>query len=561
MRVRSFSSAALLILAVLAASLAHVSAAAAAGTCTGVWPSYWQDPAFAKVGMWRDQKVSNTPVSQNWTPENPGYTNPAFRLSDAYSSGKADDPRAQKWRDKKFDAMFRPGISQAEKAQLAHDYGWALMRYIQEGNIDSGNVNTDWNHCANKRRQWFNMPFQTYNVLQGREFVHGLTREAPVTLSVASQDKLLGTTVWAVAFYNGNAAPTLARVWGPKGVATVPTKNLSFPEGTAIGKLLFTTATPANMPFLANMPTWTANISLGRPGIDTGNPTFCNAVSETMPKQSQDCPRAPGKVTLIQFDVATRDSRAPNGWVFGTFVADGQEKAAEANPWNRISLLGLMWGDDTPPAGQLASAYPPDPRTNGFANEVVAYDVADRLNKAGGSVAPARPGHLGCNTRLNGPADNVNSSCTSCHMTASVPDKKINVPSLLAQFNGLTPQCAPASAPPTDQKNGVTFAQMDSLYFAPTKCATPFVSTVNGASIYGPDMPSYPDGGKSWISTDFSLQMSGALVQWMVWQQALQDDQEGAGNVKALGMTESTAARRPERVFGAQMPERGELGK
>src|SRR5260221_10905638 len=116
MRVRSFTSAALLILAVLAASLAHVSAAAAAGTCTGVWPSYWQDPAFAQVGMWRAQKVSNTPVSQNWTPENPGYTNPAFRLSDADSSGKADDPRPPKWRDKKFEAMFRPGISQAEKA-------------------------------------------------------------------------------------------------------------------------------------------------------------------------------------------------------------------------------------------------------------------------------------------------------------------------------------------------------------------------------------------------------------------------------------------------------------
>ncbi|APV50171.1 hypothetical protein BWI17_11035 [Betaproteobacteria bacterium GR16-43] len=544
--------------AALIGSLAYAPIAAAAGTCTGVWPSYWQDPAFDKVGMWLGQKVTNSPASQNWNPKNPAYTNPPWQISDAYSAGKPDDPKAQKWRDKKFDAMFKPGISQADKAKLAHDYAWALMHYIQEGHIDSGNVNTDWNHCKNSKRQWFNMPFQTYNVLQGREFIHGLTREAPVSVSVASQPAMLGTTVWAVAFYNGNAAPTLASVWGPNGVATVPTKNLGFPEGTAIGKLLFTTATPTDMPFLTNMPSWTANTSMGKAG--TSNPTFCTPPNESMPKQSVDCPRSPSKVTLIQFDVAVRDNRAPTGWVFGTFVADGQQKAAEKNPWNRISLLGLMWGDDTPPAGQLAFSFPPDPKKNGFTQEVIAWDVVGRLNKAGGSVVSAQPGHLGCNSRLNGPADNVNSSCTSCHMTASVPDKNTNVPSLLSQFGpNLTPQCAPPGTDPSKQKNGVTFAQMDGLYFAPTKCATSFISTVNGASIYGPDTPTYPDGGKTWISTDFSLQMSGALVQWMVWQQALADDKADAAKPKAAA--EAFKAGKPERVFGAQMPERGEAGK
>ena len=299
---------------------------AVASPCSGVWPSYWQDPAFNAQGMWAGQTVSDTPESQNWTPANPAYTNPVFQLADAYSAGKEDDPAAQPWRDHKFDAMFDPATPQAQKAQLAHDYAWAVMAYMQDGNVSSGKVDTDWNLCGNTRRQWFNMAFQTYHPLTGREFVHGLTREAPVTLSVSTQAANLGTTVWAVAFYNGNAAPTLAKVWGSNGIATLPTANLAFPEGTVIGKLLFSTATAAQLPILANLPSWTANTSTGAAG--SSNPTYCSPpFNSTMPQMSQLCPRSLSKVTLLQFDMAVEDHRSPRGWVYGTFVADGQAKA------------------------------------------------------------------------------------------------------------------------------------------------------------------------------------------------------------------------------------------
>jgi hypothetical protein len=529
--------------------------AAVASPCSGTWPAYWQDPAFDKQGMWEGQTVSDTPASQNWTPQNPAYTNAPFQLADAYSKGKPDDAAAQPWRDAKFDALFKPGTPQPERDKLANEYGWAVMHYIQEGNIDSGNVNTDWNHCTNKVRQWFNMPFQTYDVMQGREFIHGLTREAPVTLSVSTQAANLGTTVWAIGFYNGNAAPTLASVWKDDGTVATPTTNLAFGEGTVVGKLLFTTADSSNMPFLSNLPSWTANLSSGAPG--SSNPTYCSPPGgASMPEQSKLCARKPGKVTLMQFDIATRDARAPNGWVFGTFVADGQAKAGEKNPWNRISLLGLIWGNDTPPTGQLAATFPADPKKNGFGEGVIAWDVVDRLNKSGGSTIAMQPGHLGCNSRLNGPADNVSSSCTSCHMTASVPDKSNKTPPIMAQFAGfsgyasVTPQCHIPGNVKDKEVGGITFAQMDSIYFAETKCSSPFQDKINGKCVFVPGVPVYANPASTeWVSTDFSLQLSGALVSWNEWQGDVASDKAGL---------ESMAAPQKARVFSAEIPERGE---
>ena len=75
-----------------------------------------------------------------------------------------------------------------------------------------------------------------------REFIHGLTREAPVTFTLKDGSQL-ASTVWAVGFYNDRAAYTLGEVWKPDGNAVFPTSNMAFPEGAVIGKLLFTTAT------------------------------------------------------------------------------------------------------------------------------------------------------------------------------------------------------------------------------------------------------------------------------------------------------------------------------
>ena len=502
-----------------------------AGTCKGIYPSYWQDPEFPE--MYAGQTVSNQPP--------PGYSGPVFRLSDDFPRARPDEAADQPWRAPRFDALFAAGTDETTKRELADDYIWAVLTYIQEGNIDSGDVDTDWDVCNNEIRPWYNIPFQTYDVLAGREFTHGLTREAPVSFSMNTSDEALGGTMWAIGFFNPTAAYTLGQTWQSDGTASAPTDNVSFDEGAVVGKPLFTTINAVGMPNLNNMPAWQANIS---------DPKFCqchpgDAAKCTMAEESQQCPRSLGDwgpVTLLQFDIAVKDSRAQGTeWVFGTFVADGQRKADEPNPWNRISPLGLMWGNSTPPAGQLASTYPDNPRDNGFADMVIFWDTVDMLNEDGGADTFAHPGHLGCNSRLDGPADKAYSSCMSCHGTASVVDSNLKVPPIAAQFGKLTNECT-LPPDPDDPSNRIdasgrkaeekrvggdgpliTFEEIDSIYFASTGAAVPFNTTITRGSEVINVLPGEPDyqgsGRTNWISLDYSLQFSISLVQWAQWQE------------------------------------------
>ncbi|MEM9304274.1 MAG: hypothetical protein AAGE01_19335 [Pseudomonadota bacterium] len=502
-----------------------------AGTCLGIYPSYWQDPEFP--AMYKGQTVSNQ------APD--GYDGPVFRLSDAFPTEMPDEAAAQPWRDSRFDAMFDPATDQATKTELANEYSWLVMAYIQEGNVDSGDIETDWDVCNNTVRSWYHIPFQTYNVLAGREFTHGLTREAPVTFSMKTAPADLKGTMWAIGFFNPTAAYSIGTVWGRDGAAQIPTENVSFAEGAVVGKPLFTTLDASKMPMLKNLPSWTANIS---------DPSFCGCKPAegsqcSMVEESQQCPRSLTEwnpVTLLQFDIAIKDSRAPGTeWVFGTFVADGHRKADEPNPWSRMSPLGLMWGNSTPPAGTLASAFPDDPRTNGFEDMVIFWDTVDMLNADGGQHTTLHPGHLGCNSRLDGPADKQYSSCMSCHGTASVADDNIKVPPIAAQFGGLTSECAMPDPDNPGQwidasgatarirtvgEDGpaITYPEIDSIYFASTAAATPFNATVvqsSGPVNILPGQPDYGDARTDWISLDYSLQFSISIQQWKQWQQHL----------------------------------------
>jgi hypothetical protein len=191
-----------------------------------------------------------------------------------------------------------------------------------------------------------------------------------------------------------------------------------------------------------------------------------------------------------------------------------------------------MWGNDPPPAGAAAISTPANPRANGFAEEVVFWDVVGRQNAVGGRIVAQQPGHLGCNSRLNGPADNPNSSCMSCHMTASVADSTLNTPPIVAQFGGITSECVQPGADPatgTDAGgaparviDGISFAQMDGLFFANTAAGAPFNATVSTPAgprnVLAPE-PQYANRRSDWISLDYSLQLSISLVQWGQWQQ------------------------------------------
>ncbi|MGB0515241.1 MAG: hypothetical protein ACPGJE_10420, partial [Wenzhouxiangellaceae bacterium] len=173
--------------------------AAAQGTCTGTYPSYWQDPAFPE--MYESQLVSNQPEA--------GYQGPVFRLSDAYPEVPVDERADQPWRDDQFDALFDPETDPETRSELANAYSWSVMAYIQAGNIGNRNIADDWDVCDNPVRSWFHIPFQTYDVMSGREFTHGLTREAPVGFSMNTSTDTLNGTMWAVGFFNPTAGYTL----------------------------------------------------------------------------------------------------------------------------------------------------------------------------------------------------------------------------------------------------------------------------------------------------------------------------------------------------------------
>ena len=487
-------------------------------TCSGTYPSYWQDIAPKFLNMWEGQNISNAPTG--------AYSGPIFKLADNYPRRPIDDIANQPWRATKFDALFNPATSQHLKYKLSKEYGWLVYNYALAGNINQ-KKQIDFDVCINPVRPWYHIAFQTYDPLSGREFIHGLTREAPATFSIKSGTGTASTTMWAVAIYNATAAYTLGNVWQPDGTARVPSENIRFDEGSVIAKPLFNTATTDQLPVLANMPMWNANIS---------DPNFCSTPDGAgIVEQSRLCPRNYAKwndVKLIQFDISIADRRAQGtGWVYGTFVADGRRKANVKDAWQRVSLLGLMWGNDAPPQGQLAYNYPVDPRNNGFKEEVIFWDVVDELNSHGGTGMVQRMGHLGSNNRLNGPADNANGSCMSCHGTASVPDSSFTTPPLLAQFSGMTKQSVALveglknqgldrSGAVAIETNGITFSEMDLIYFSNVMAGTSFnMTTPSGKKVMGDDLPIYPNAAqKSWISLDYSLQLSMSLKQWMQWQ-------------------------------------------
>ncbi|MEX2132357.1 MAG: hypothetical protein WD772_12825 [Pseudohongiellaceae bacterium] len=503
--------------------LIYAGLVAAADTCSPVYPSYWQDPDSQFADQWKGQVISDKPPAD--------WTEPVFRLSGDFPRTSQDESADQPWRNGSFDSLFNPNTSEPDRSKLANDYAWAVMNYIQEGNIGNADIDDDWSVCNNQVRSWYHIPFQTYSVLTGREFMHGLTRESRLNFSLNGPNGNFTAvgSVWAVAMYNATAAYTLGTVWQPDGKAIVPTESLQFEEGAVVGKLLFNTLSPAQLPNLTNVPAWTANIS---------DPNFCSCSSGTpgarctMPQESQQCPRTPSsnRLPLLQFDVAVKDSRAGNTqWVFATFVADGQRKANEPVPWNRISLLGLMWGNDTPPTGILARNYPEDPRENGFREAVIFWDTVDMLNAAGGATQSSWPGHLGCNSRLNGPADNQNATCLSCHATSSVVDTNNTTVPLVAQFKStITEQCVlPSNGDPNSGidasganatvQNGISFATMDHLFLYNTPTGTPFNSFVGNVNVLG-NVPDYgPGESGNWISLDYSLQLSISILQWKQW--------------------------------------------
>lgn len=307
------------------------------------------------------------------------------------------------------------------------DYLQAIVDYVKEGQTLSRD---GWNTTVGDETRWFHVPWMAYDPKVGRELVHGFTNERTAYLSdflgheagsgVHTLPLRGGDTTekqfesWAVGFYNPWGGYALGATWNAEGEPVMsgdPPRpaGLPFPEGTVVAKILFTTATPADVYYLRGSPEWTANRHVTVGG----------------------CERAPQTVYLVQMDVAVVDERSPTRWVYGTFGYDGTLRGDTV--WDRLVPLGLQWGNDP---GSFPAV--PESESQPIHQSVLApIDIYE---------------HFGCNRRLAGPVDNKLSACLACHgggyvaePAGSISTLGDNVPPIFG-FDGLCTEYNEANA-------------------------------------------------------------------------------------------------------------------
>jgi len=355
------------------------------------------------------------------------YQGPVFRLSQDYPDTMPNGPL--------------PAFMKTDFKNDWENYMMQVRSYCFEGNLE-----VDWRVQDNAVRKWYHMPWQHYGP-SGREGVHGLTREAPVNANqLAPTQESIGQT-YAVGVYNDRAGYAIGRVWRDHNDPDETwLQQNGFPEGSVVCKLLFVTIPYAEVPSLANPVQWNAYVTQSFTSAD----------------------RLFQMVSLIQMDIAVRDSRAPLGWLYGTFQYNGLTN--HANRWENLMALGLMWGNDpTITTDEYTNPTPSVTKINPNLKESVINPDPNELP----------PTHLGWNGRMNGPVDNPRSSCLSCHMTSETPQKS----KMAVVFTNPTP---PIGSP----------AWM--RWFQNIKCQVPF------------------DPGEA-HSLDYNLQMSAALQNFRTW--------------------------------------------
>ncbi len=361
------------------------------------------------------------------TPPPPGWTGPVFQLSHNYPTADPGpcSPKVCKWLANKKVNFNLPLTGPAPTWGPAwNNYIQAILDYVKQEQDPELQNQAGWKIDVSGETRWFHVPWMSYDPTRGREFVHGMTNERTATLGDFGHEPQAGTNTlehmsalgdlqnhplfganrlllgagrqtpksfetWAFGAYNQWGAYAIGKSWSSDGVpimgnysgVTIPA-GLPFPDGTVVAKLLFTSATPDDVPYLKNSPAWQVDRH------DVKNGVFL-------------CRRQVQEVRLIQLDVAVVDSRSPTRWVFGTFAYNGNK--AGNSPWDRLEPVGLQWGSDP-------FTFPATPK---------AESIAARQSVLNTKIGT--PQHFGCNGRLAGPVDNKLSSCLSCHGGSYAP--------------------------------------------------------------------------------------------------------------------------------------------
>lgn len=413
-----------------------------------------------------------------------------------------------------------PDVAAILKTDFVKDplrYVMAVRDYVFKGNIQGGEVANDFTLYNNTAGlDWYHVPWQHWGTL-GREGYHGLTREGPLGKRVLHPNQTQTSYAYAVGFYNGPGGFAIGQVWpsadqGPdlSRMIAAMEKGQAFPEGTVVGKFLFTALGEDQVPWLTNPLQWQAYMY----SCDLGGAQPC-------PKDMTTAARSTQKVNLLQMDVMVKDLRAKEagGWVFGTFTYNGlaQQKgdfaktygAACANftgagkNWCNLMPVGVMWGNDPKNA---------DANINGTPKATI---INPKLTQTWINPDPMLPAmHLGFNSRLNGPADNPSSSCMSCHSTGQV-----------ASISAIMPWLQPNG--PKIPENGTKASAEWMRWFRNFKDGEAF------------------DQGQA-ISMDFSMQLTKSIENYLEYR-----SKDQAGNY-ALNYWSDSAAQPISR--GALLP-------
>lgn len=249
------------------------------------------------------------------------------------------------------------------------DYMRAVLAYVLEGNIDPA---VDWDGHRNAVRKWYHVPWMHRGRFP-REPMRGLTEERAAPPRTLHPNQVTRAANWGVGLYNPRGGYQVGKVWADP--AAPRTDNVKFKSGSVSVKLLFTSASVAEVPYLRNAKEWKANTTTGN-DITT--------------------------LRLLQIDIAVRDTdnSSRTGWIFGTFMYNGD--APGATVYDRMVPVGLMWGNDPDVTPSMVTAG--------------AMLQQGWINPA---IRPLMFGReFGWGGRVNGPVDNPRSSCLSCHSTA-----------------------------------------------------------------------------------------------------------------------------------------------
>jgi hypothetical protein len=391
------------------------------------------------------------------------YEGRVFRLSQDYP--KESPPAADV-----------PAICRTDFGKLKKNWKRYLLDvrdYCFLGNVLGGDVEDDWRVENNKQNRWYHMPWQHYGP-SGREGIHGLTKEAPVQVrQLAWTQTYSGGQTYAVAFYNEFGGYTLGQVWKDHQHPAKGMKKIAFPVGTVICKVLFVDIPPEQVPSLNPPLQWQGYVT----------------------ENYQSTKRSIRKLSLIQMDIMVRHKDAPSGWIFGTFQYNGRRKGAKGAKtlWENLVPLGLQWGNDPDVRENNSNPQPVKTMINPKLKETVINPDAEELP----------PTHLGWNGRLNGPVDNPMSTCMSCHMTASAPQR--------SQISPLFEANPPAPG-----------SEEWMRWFQNLRCGESF--------------------DKRTLATDFSLQLAISLQNFRAWRN------EGSQMLAARYKSKRVPARiKPER--------------